>query len=237
MNRLILMVLFAGLFILPYSAQAEEERPILKPSPVSDVFVPQGFDDNDNAEVVLHGYFPNTCYRIGPTKVFKEEETKTIIVSAQSYYVPGICLQVMRHYWQSVSLGILEKGSYRIKIEQVRSTIPTLPVVKSSNSGPDDFLYAPVHEVALADTDLHLLTLKGIFKNDCMTLKEVRVVEEPTRVLAVLPIAHYKDNGNCKSADIPFTASVELKPSQEGLYLIHVRSLNGMSFNRVEQLN
>ncbi len=56
------MTLFACLAASAAAHGAPRSVPKLVVAPVDNVFVPAGFDDNDNVEVVLQGYFANSCY-------------------------------------------------------------------------------------------------------------------------------------------------------------------------------
>src|SRR6185437_10263974 len=61
-------VIAMGMASGPLVAQAGDSMSVFAESP-QDVFTPKGFDDNDNAQVVLAGSFGNFCFHITSTPV------------------------------------------------------------------------------------------------------------------------------------------------------------------------
>ena len=61
------MKLFLLLFTLPLLALSgiPEEKVI----PIEHVYIPSGFDDNDNVEIVITGFLPNLCHKSPSAKV------------------------------------------------------------------------------------------------------------------------------------------------------------------------
>ena len=248
MSRRLSMFLAAGV-VLPTAAKAAD-APVLVRAPVEKVFVPKGFDDNDDVELVIYGHFTNTCYRTGPVSTSVDEGTGTITIDAQSYFYGGLCGQIVFPYSQTVKLGILKAGTYKITVRDTpqADTHTALAVVPAQSANPDDFLYATVDSAdftkdAAGVEQVHLegswpYTLYG-----CMTMKEVRTELADGNVMVVRPIAqivNVPDSDPLCSAqqathkfqiDTPLTNSLAA-----GTYLLHVRVLNGNSVNRVEQV-
>lgn len=213
------------------------------------IFAPLGFDDNDNAQVILDGRFPNTCYKIGPTQLRIDNETHKIYVRQQAFFYPGAwCAEVSVSYAQTVNLGILSPGKYDIIIDQrdrSAATATSLPIAVATSVGPDDHLYAPI-------TDAHIqrgtglvggdeekiapsLVLNGYFSSSCMTFQTVNVNVRPNNVIEVLPIVEMRDMG-CTQITTDFSVIVALDKVPPGRYLIHIRSLNGQAINQVVEL-
>jgi len=228
--------------------RADAVRPVLVDVVPSRIFVPQGFDENDNVEVVLDGDLGNTCSKLGPTSFRIDEAQRTVFIRQQAYrYASQYCIETPVSYTQPLSLGVLARGDYRLVIEGSGIGSPAvqaeLPVAASSTNGPDDFVYAPVRDVyvdrnALGGKELTknpTLILAGTFNNSCMKLKKVETRVRPNSVIEVLPIVEISGK-ICGSQMQDFTAGISLKGVGPGRYLIHVRSLNGRSVNRVEDL-
>ena len=98
--------------------------PSLVASPIDAIFVPLGFDDNDNVEVVLHGHFTSNCSKVGPLSATVDEATKTILVSAKAWsYTSDRCLdqEMYTSFVQIVSVGVVEKGDYTVKLVELNS--------------------------------------------------------------------------------------------------------------------
>jgi hypothetical protein len=228
------------------AASAQADGPDLVTAPVDQVFSPFGFDDNDNAEVVLHGTFPNTCYKTGPVEGRVDTAAGVIFVRAQAYRYRGGCAQVLVPFTQSVKLGTVPAGTYRVVVEdRPGSTTTPLTVAQARTPGADDYLYAPVAQVALdkRDDGTYAVRLEGEWPFmfiGCMVMREVRAYLSPGNALVVMPIAELVDDGEqcapqAETHRFVFTQAVgELAASE---YLVHVRVLDGNSLNRFVDLS
>ena len=232
-----IVLFFLSLWSLQASA-TESQAPRLLEVGVSDVFVPQGFDDNDpNVQVVIEGYFPNTCYKLGPIKVEKREDQ--IKITPQAYFYHGPCLQVMVHYVQEINLGMLKEGKYKLDIpSDCPQTTHVLPIAHVENQGPDqgpdDYIYAPIENARVLSKETPTVRLQGVFSNSCMSLDHVKVRPESDRVVALLPIAKYENSGACLDVLKPFHKDVRIESPLKGRTLLHIRSLNGHAVNVIE---
>jgi hypothetical protein len=220
--------------------------PVLTNAPVSNVFVPVGFDDNDYVEVIIHGHFSNSCNKMGPVIGVSDSETREVQISARSLkYFGNECIPMAIPFVQSVKLGQLKAGEYDVSLRGGSPSFSrTLVVAPSTSSTADDNLYAPVDEVDFKPVsgaeDLYSLTVSGIFPRadlGCMQLEEVKVLTFED-VLVVLPIARFeKDPSLCAPSLTPFDrtfkVSKDVKLDLKRDTLIHVRVLNGQSVNKV----
>lgn len=164
--KLFIVTFFLSLFGTGNSALAafyDPPRPVLRTVPIEKLFVPSGFDDNDNAQIILYGTFPNTCYSVAPISGRVDVNGRTIIIRNVSYFRSGCwCASVDVPYNQVVELGILPAGHYEIIVENnagIREAAGTLeihPAMREIETGtppPDDFLYALVQDAFIADPD------------------------------------------------------------------------------------
>lgn len=233
-------VLFAALVAGPAIALAVE---LIDYTP-AEVFTPVGFDSNDNAQVVVAGTFPNTCYKVGEPSVSVDRANKKIYVQDKAFYHKGLCLYMLVPYHKTVSLGVMDQGDYEVMLgsqSEPAAAVKTgeLSVVKATNPSPDDYLYAPVEEAALtklANGDLSL-TLKGTFTKSCYQVKEVKVttMTSPNNMIIVQPVAE-EDGSACKDDEKGFETQVVIPNAPTGRTLLHVRILNGQAINRVLNL-
>jgi hypothetical protein len=238
--RMHLLTAVAGLALVSNVAMAAGEQPVLVPSPVEKVFVALGFDDNDDVELVLHGHFPNTCYKVGPISAAFDAATGLVEISAQSYRYPGGCAQVIVNFTQTVKVGLLPRGTYDLKVngEPGLATAP-LVITQALTNGPDDFLYAPVREASLDQQSdgTYAVTIKGEYPYmfvGCMILTEVRTYMSPGNTLVVLPIAELIEDERCEAQQFThsFAATRSIGALTPGEYLVHVRVVEGVSLNR-----
>src|SRR5690606_19009749 len=113
---------------------------------VAKAYVPQGFDNNDRTQIVIEGYFPNSCYRVGPNRAFKNAKGE-IEISQTAYVYKGICLMMIVPYQQTINIGVLETaGEYKIVDTLSRKGLGVMPVAVSKSSGPDDYFYASIND-------------------------------------------------------------------------------------------
>jgi hypothetical protein len=240
MQRLAQLVL-AGLSLWAAAASASTD-PILVTAPVTKVFVPGGFDSNDDAEVIVHGHFLSWCYKLGPIEADVDTANGRIVIRPQAWLYPeGICHEVRVPYVASVKLGPLAPGNYSVEVRGERTLSAALPVVEATASGPDVFVYAPVDTIEWIETTpgRYVIRVSGTHaevEDGCLSIAEMRLVRSGTDTFVVMPIAQIEsDPGICIELGFDrFAAEVEVPYDVEpGEYLVHVRALAGQSVNRL----
>lgn len=214
-------------------------------APVDKIFIPVGFDNNDNVEVIIHGDFTNSCSRISHTSAVLDSKTNVITVSAD-YLQYGdaaggtqYCAQVMLPYVEVVNLGILDEGDYTVQYKGDTSVTAALSVAKSKTESPDDFLYAPIENAWLDQdqaTGKQSIVLQGTYPLwfvGCQVMKNIQV-ENQGEVLVVLPVTEVVDTEACHPGiyDPRFVIRKGLSSKFEGDGLLHVRTMHSHSVNR-----
>ncbi|MEN9809421.1 MAG: hypothetical protein RLZZ488_988 [Pseudomonadota bacterium] len=229
---------------LPTVATAETPSVSLEPAPVEKVFVPQGFDNNDNTEVIIQGRFPNACMKTGPVGAKIDTQNQVITLKPEVYVYRGEpCAQVVVPFTQRVTFGTLTAGTWKIIVEDMPAINPLpLEVARARSAAPDDFLYAPVEEVVLLPAGIsnrQKLVISGnwpqIQGRGCFSLKEIRTHLGADNTLVVQPIAELLPAARCSSGSARkrvFQGSVVLDKPLNSDSLIHVRTLNGESLNK-----
>jgi hypothetical protein len=207
-----------------------------------DVFAPQGFDNNDSAQVTIAGDMLNTCFKAGPATAEVDQVRKTILIRNRAYFYSSCwCLYVLVPYVKTIDLGVLPVGTYKILFEQENGKLQRkgiMPVALSANSGPDDYLYALIDEATVEPKEEgspRTLKLSGFLTSSCMELSAVKVLYRAPNVIEVLPIVSIENEAGCDARKRPFVKEVSLNPPWTGLTLVHVRSLNGQALNKVTQ--
>lgn len=225
-----------GCLMYSMESKGETHTPNLVEVSPSAVFIPTGFDDNDNSvQVVIEGFFPNTCYKIAPAFIDKSRiDLGKIHIIPRAYFYKGACLQAMIRYEQTIDLGILSARHYDIAIAD-ETVSHSLFVKHAANSGPDDYLYAPVQEAKMISLRKPSLKLKGNFPNTCFSIDpKDTMIDVTNQVVVILPIAQYDGTRGCIEMLKPFDITVPIEKKLDGRYLIHIRSLEGQSKNLIE---
>ena len=228
-----ILLIFAASWMVSQTSLATAERPLLLSMPVRHVFVPSGFDDNDNVQVVLEGAFPDTCHKLAHTEVLKSDDGKSLEVIQWARKFSGICIPTTVPFTSEVSLGRLAAGSYKIASVGVASR--ELIINRAVTSSQDESLYAPVTRVTVGrqDSGHYIATIQGRLPNDCFALKKTEILKQD-QVLVLLPVLNYEDTGHCSADQKPIEFNVDLPTDLgAGKYLVHVRSMSGKAVNAV----
>jgi hypothetical protein len=232
---------FVALALAGVVSPALAASPRVIQAPLQTFYVPNGFDDNDNIEIVAHGEFPNSCYRVGKAEARIVPETNTVEVSVSALQYDGeICAQVVTPYIKPISLGLMVKGNYSIKAKQAPAVQKNFAVSARQTESPDDFIYAPVESAALVtrfESGQQYVNLKGRYPQTfvgCAVMKEVAIQNAPSDVLVVQPVMDFvqNDDPRCglRQTD-EFDLYYPLETAFYGEGLLHVRVMNGNSLN------
>ena len=197
-------------------------------------YMPIGFDNNDNVQLVAEGVFSNTCYRPGSVKAVVSEVNKTIHLYSRAYKYDGVCLQMNVPWTKEIDLGILKSGVYKVinVCDNDKKVLGELPITDAKVSDADDYLYAPVAQAMYEKHyEFHFVRVTGDFPQTCLKMKEIQVRVEGN-TLVVLPIAEKTDTV-CEAKPVHYSHLAEIENVKPGRYLLHVRSLNGKSVNNI----
>lgn len=199
------------------------------------IFVPVGFDDNDNTQVVLDGYLPSGCYRLARPELTIDPQTRKIVVQAMARYFDITCIEARIPFNITVDVGILPAGDFTVATNK-DALRESLNIGEATNAGPDDDDYAPVDAVRVrevAGTDRMVAIIDGRFTNSCMSFDDVKVIDNGAS-LALLPIIKMEDGATCADVMLPYRKVVNLPSNMsQGRHLLHVRSLNGHALNHM----
>jgi hypothetical protein len=211
-------------------AKADEPRSV----GASQLFAPNGYDDNDEIVVVAAGFLPNTCYQLTNPTVKVNLETRTVSIDLKSHVNPGPCVDVPVPFEQEIDLGSLPAGDWSLHTSVGTLRAP-LNVVVSPSETPDAYLYAPIDNVNVsfdAESGRWTAILTGDLLATCLGIKETKVLGQDD-VVVLLPILEQTDDV-CQPTSEHFNLKVTLpKDLKPGRHLLHVRSLNGRAVNRL----
>lgn len=195
------------------------------------VYTPMGFDSNDNSEIVLSGNLPNLCFK-SPTAKFTVDQKNINIEFQATYLQPQDqeCTKISVPYLETLSVGVLDKGTYDVTVNGQSFT--QLKIVEATSSAVDDFIYANIDYVEENDANREL-TLVGNNPSDCVELDQVKVIQNANKTLTVLPILKQVAEV-CNQVMVPFEYKISV-PRMTGVkaILIHVRKMDGRSINKL----
>ena len=207
--------------------------PIEVQLPVDNVFVPFGFDSNDNSEVIISGLLPNLCHKSPYAEVSVNGNKIDIKMKGLRYDASNpYCPEMVVPFVEKVELGILNKGNYEILVNgkspfEYRSEIS---VMESSSNSIDEDVYARVDRVDQEEGS-RIVRLKGYNPSDCYELDEIKVMDNKKDVYSVLPKMR-KVSSFCPMKMVPFSYEMEVpKNLKADKVLLHVRVMNGKSVN------
>lgn len=199
------------------------------------VFVPLGFDENDDSEAIVTGWLPSPCYKrpSGHAKVIGDDIY--VDLTATKFDVENsVCILMAVPFTVPVSLGQLKPGEYRLHVNQsnYRPKLANIRVEEANSESVDNFTYAGVEAVTPLENSREVI-LTGTNPSDCLELEDVKMISNHKDVFAVLPIMK-KVKRTCERKQVPFSYTVQVPAELDAdQILLHVRSMDGRSVNKV----
>lgn len=218
--------------IVSCAANSSAGDPVLSAASYEAVYIPNGFDSNDNVQLMAEGIFPTNCYKIAQPKARIDQTKKIILLDARAYRYSGQCDSIEISFQQEVNLGIIKSpGNYKVKTSQGK-LIGNILIKPATTDRPDDYFYAPVQGVAFENTSQNRLTVQMYFKTRCVELDRIEV-EKQDKVIVILPIAKIVQSMRCLSENYPVSSTIDIGPLKSGRYLLHVRSSGSQALNQL----
>lgn len=217
---------FLSLSLLALSAVLQA-APVVVTAPVEHLFVPKGFDNNDNVELLVRGRFPNTCYSRNKFDVKVKDDQLNITVTALRS--DGACENYSVPYLENVTVGTLQAGKYQVVVNGILKE--NLEVTEARSNSVDEHLYAEVEYVELG-------FMGGVTGSawlvgriaDCMGIDRVEMISNGKDTLSVLPIIKTISN-SCAKQRVYFSQLVTFDPKKfkESELMLFVRTMDGKS--------
>ncbi len=219
--------------------------------PIEKVLVPsQGFDNNDQIQIVIHGNLPDTCHLLSNYKLERLSKGQIRIRQFAVRLSQGYCRPTepipphfMLHipFTTEIPLGQLPASPYQIifKDPSGGARVRNFQVAAARSPSIDEYPYASVTDTsgapiikAGAPTSVEM---HGILNSSCVQLKGVKAVKL-NDVFVVMPTVEINSKEMCLDVIRPWSYKLELGALTEGHYLVHVRGMNGSSINHVFQV-
>lgn len=203
--------------------------PIVVNSPVNHLFIPTGFDNNDNIEVFVSGQFPNSCYSRNKVEVSVQDETIKINVTALVRSESEKCEDYKVSYLEDVTIGSLQAGDYKVIVND--KITEKLVVTETRSTSVDDYIYAEVDYIELGFTgglngEVSLIGRTA----DCIVFDRVVTMDNGSDTLSVLPIMKVASN-SCAKQKVQFSIPVQFDQTKfKGeKILLYVKTMDGKS--------
>ncbi len=194
------------------------------------LYIPDGYDSNDLVEVTLIGSLPDSCHR-NPTYEITREG-KTFVIALFAYYVPEErgCRKVSIPYQETINLGLLAKGSYKIQLRGTKVISESaIRIAESRSSLQDDFKYGNVMNVIENDYS-RTIELVGTNPSACLVFEKLDS-EIQQDIIILRP--HFREEGVCKDEPTEFSLRYDVPhlPTHARGLLIHIRVMGGRSLS------
>lgn len=230
MKKITALLLFAALS----PAFALDGIPVKKVVPVSHVFAPNGFDSNDNSEIIITGYLPNLCHK-SPAAEVKIEGKKIDIKLTSLYYHESnpFCPEMIVPFTESVTLGVLDRGNYEVVVngKSQWEHKEKVKIAGAVSNSIDEFSYAYVHYIEKEDAQKGYVKLKGYNPSDCFELESIEYIHNGKDTYSILPKMK-QVRGFCPRKMVPFEYEWKVPNDLDrDEVLLHVRTLDGKSVN------
>ena len=198
------------------------------------IYIAHGFDNNDLVEVTVVGTLPNSCHRNPFFEI--ERKNNDYAIRLYAYYAPVKegCRQVSMAYTETINFGMMEKGKYSVKLVNKKETLnKKLDVRPSTSELVDEFLYGNVTGIS-EEEEGREIELVGVNPVSCLVYDKM-YADVQDGMIVLRP--KFKEIGPCENKSIPFKIKYNvpyLESAEKGV-LLHVRVMNGRSYNYLYQ--
>lgn len=218
------------------SSQVMAQTTSVQDAPLDHLFVPEGFDNNDNIEFVVTGKFPNPCHTRNDVKVDVRGDLIKIEVTSlvSEERDRTLCEDLSIPFSEVVRVGSLQAGDYKIIVNEGSSSElkAKINVAVSSSSSVDDHLYAQVDYIELGFTGglSGEAMLVGKSLSPCLAFDKVEYKSNGKDTVSIMPIMK-KISTNCPEQNKRMEIPLKFNPRslKNDRVLLFVRSVDGKS--------
>ncbi|MBY0517280.1 MAG: hypothetical protein K2P81_10245 [Bacteriovoracaceae bacterium] len=229
-----MLSVFALILAAPLFAQA----PQVIEAPVEHLFIPAGFDNNDNVELVVTGHFPNPCYGRNDVTVDVRGDVVDVKVTSlvRGDEKSAACAAMIVPFKEVIPVGNLQGGDYKVQVNaSTRFEIKeNLKIEEAASQNQDDHIYALVDyiELGFLGGESGSAMLVGWKPSDCLELDRVEYVKNGKDTVTILPIMK-KVSEFCPMKMTPLSIPVAFNPGEFSYekILLMSRTIEGKSVN------
>lgn len=234
------MKALSAIVLLGLSLNSHDILPDVVEAPLDHLFVPNGFDNNDNVEVVVTGKFPNPCYVRNSYKVKIQEDQIKIDVTSLSMDDPAYtkCEPLKIPFSEVINIGSIQGGIYQVIVNEggKYEKRETISVGTSQSESVDENIYAMVDFVETGFTggasgDAILIAQSP---SPCLVFDRVEYLSNTKDALSILPIMK-KVSSNCPEKNERLEIPVKFDPAKfnSDQVLLFVRTIQGRSVHTI----
>lgn len=224
--------------LLTLSAIAQAANSRIVTAPVDQLFIPSGFDNNDNIEVVVTGKFPNPCFIKNQVEVNVKGSKVLVKVTAlqREVGIPASCPPIPVPFKEEITIGNLQGGKYQVIVNPgTEYALKEKLEVKVSTSGSvDDHYYAIVDHIDLGFTGGlgGSAILVASSPSSCLVFDRLEYLSNGKDTISVLPILK-KISNRCIERNERFEVDLnyDLASFKSQKVLLFVRSMEGKAVN------
>lgn len=229
-------------FALPLllSAAPFAHATIVIPAPLDHLFVPAGFDNNDNVELVVSGHFPNTCYSRNKVDVKVADDQINVRVTAFTRRDSSEkCIDMVVPFTEVVTVGNLQAGNYKVVVNEApgaKGLHDTLNVTESRSNSMDDYIYAQVDYIDLGFTGGldGSAFLAAELPSPCLEFDRVEYLSNGKDTVSIMPIMKQLSDF-CPMKMVPYQIPVKFDlaslPAKQ--VLLFGRTVDGKSVSKI----
>ncbi len=192
------------------------------------IFVPNGFDSNDNSEIVVSGWYPNPCHEWSRSIVHKNKNEVNVRLKALvKEGSDQVCIDMAVPFMESIKMGPMGEGDFQIRVGDKEAS---MRVSQTDSGSIDDYIYGKVTHVTSVDQKLMIDMEKP---SSCLSFDQFKVVYNGHDTCAVLPIMK-QISKTCPRNPSTFTQTLDIPDEcleKAEKVLFHIRSLEGKSVN------
>jgi len=235
------MLRLSALFFLFNLSVLAQFAPMEEYVPLTNIYIPEGYDSNDIIEVIVEGYTPTLCHY--EPKITVEIKDKLILLKALSQYrAQSDCIKSMVPFQKVIKVAQdLPRGFYTVLIEdffdleakEVKASRFALKIKGSKSVTHDEKIYANIkYIVPKSERSVDLI---GYHTSDCFVKDKIKI-QKISNTIVILPELRIKKYAKCWPPKmIPFKYSVEIPEEylSNQKVLIHIRKMSGKSMNYI----
>ncbi len=200
--------------------------------PVEDVFAPIGFSNEQNAEVIVTGYFPDTCYK-KLNHELKIENKKIIITVNAVYDDSSVCSEMITPFTEAIPLGKLEAQNYKVTIISASPfNLKTKLIIQEASRDNEELTYPYVTTIR-PTVDKRKILVEAYTVSSCFELEKIKIRSNWKNAYIVYPIMK-QTSEFCPRKMTPITFVVKLPIfHSQNKYFVYVKSMYGSSSNAI----